>query len=280
MFGALFASPVFLIAFSTGPPPLRTGAAADGGINCTACHRSFDVNSDPRGRVVITAFNYTPGVKQTVRVRVEHPEARRWGFELTARLVNDPGRQAGAFTPSRDQRRVCSNNQAGPCNNLTEFVTHTHPADSSFDSTSPGTVGGNTWEIEWTPPATNEGAVIFYAAGNAADNSGSNTGDRIFTTSLTIGASAPGGIRPSITRGGVVEASWDAAIQGGNLPTQLNGVSVMVNNRPATISFASPGQVNALAPIDDTVGDVQVVLTNGGASSEALVVRKAAAAPA
>src|SRR3979411_1704622 len=87
---ALAAAPVILLAFSTGMPIKRTGAPIDGGLSCTACHTSFAVNSDPRGSVTIENTSYNPGVTQTIRVTVKHPEATRWGFQLTARSVNDP----------------------------------------------------------------------------------------------------------------------------------------------------------------------------------------------
>ena len=86
------------MGYSTGPPIKRTGAVVDGGLTCTACHRTFaPANSDPRGSVRIDAGNYAPGVKQTIRVTVFHPEAQRWGFELTARMVNDETKAAGEF---------------------------------------------------------------------------------------------------------------------------------------------------------------------------------------
>jgi uncharacterized protein (TIGR03437 family) len=60
--------------------------------------------------------------------------------------------------------------------------------------------------------------------------------------------------------------SWGSAdFSGRNLPTALDGVQVLVHGRPALISFISPGQINALAPSDTYIGDVdvQVVTPNG-----------------
>ena len=47
-----------------------------------------------------------------------------------------------------------------------------------------------------------------------------------------------------------------------NLPTQLDGVSVTINGRPAYIAYVSPGQINVVAPDDDARGTVPVVITN------------------
>ena len=38
------------------------------------------------------------------------------------------------------------------------------------------------------------------------------------------------------------------------MPTQLGGVGVMVNGRPAYVYYVSLNQINALTPLDDTSG--------------------------
>lgn len=291
---------VMLFAFTAAPPQARTGAEVDGGLACNACHRGADLNSGA-GRITITASPYTPGVRQMIRVRVEHPEATKWGFQLTARFDSEKTRKAGVFTANSDIRVRCgtTGTQDAPCGDALEFASHTAA------SVSAGTTGGRTWEVEWTPPATASGAIIFYASGNAANNNSANSGDFIYTTSATI-QPASGGPRPAITRGGVAEGfnftttgvsshtwiaifgsnlapsttTWDDAIRDGALPTSLAGVSVRVNNRAAPIFFVSPGQVNALAPVDDAVGDVNVVVSNASGDSEPVVIRRAAASPA
>ncbi len=51
------------------------------------------------------------------------------------------------------------------------------------------------------------------------------------------------------------------------LPTQLDGVSVKVNGKPAFVYYISPTQVNVLTPLDSTTGPVQVQLTNSGVAA-------------
>ncbi len=48
------------------------------------------------------------------------------------------------------------------------------------------------------------------------------------------------------------------------LPTQLDGVSVTVDGKPAFVYYISPTQVNVLTPLDSATGPVEVQLTNGG----------------
>jgi uncharacterized protein (TIGR03437 family) len=51
------------------------------------------------------------------------------------------------------------------------------------------------------------------------------------------------------------------------LPTQLDGVSVTVNGKPAFVYYISPTQVNILTPPDSISGTIAVQLTTGGVKS-------------
>ena len=102
------AAPITLLAFSTGPPVRRTGAPIDGGLNCSVCHFTFaPANSDSRGSVAIAAASYSPGVMQTITVTVMHPEAIRWGFQITARAISDPiGGDLEVYRATADELEV------------------------------------------------------------------------------------------------------------------------------------------------------------------------------
>src|SRR5262245_54243897 len=89
------AIPFTLFSFSTGPPVMRTGAAVDGGLACNVCHTTFALNDDTGGKILVRANPYTPGIKQVIEVQVSHPDARRFGFQLTSRLASDESKQAG-----------------------------------------------------------------------------------------------------------------------------------------------------------------------------------------
>ena len=55
---------------------------------------------------------------------------------------------------------------------------------------------------------------------------------------------------------------WTSAdFSGNNLPMQLDGVSVMVNSKPAYVYYISPSQVNVLTPDDVANGPVSVQVT-------------------
>ena len=112
----LSAIPVF--AFPAGAPPGNTGAPGNG--TCVACHRSFPLNS-AGGSVRVEAVNYKPGIAQTLRVTVSHPEAQRWGFQLTARWAKDPLLNVGTFTAPNGDVQILEGG----------YVTHTAPGTRS-----------------------------------------------------------------------------------------------------------------------------------------------------
>ena len=83
---------------------------------------------------------------------------------------------------------------------------------------------------------------------------------------------------------------WDnaPAFLSGGMPTQLGSVSVRVNGQPAFIFFVCSArtnsscpvdQINALTPLDPTVGAVQVIVTNEQSSSVPFLVGKRSVAP-
>ena len=106
-----------LSAFSSGPPAMRSGVPGEAdGLTCNACHRGTDLNSDTRGRLTIEVSPYRPGVKQAIKVILEHPDAMRWGFELTARLASNPLTSAGGtFTAVAGSIRVVCSTGNPPC---------------------------------------------------------------------------------------------------------------------------------------------------------------------
>jgi uncharacterized protein (TIGR03437 family) len=65
----------------------------------------------------------------------------------------------------------------------------------------------------------------------------------------------------------------------GRMPTELNGVSVKVNGKPAYVYYISDTQINVLTPLDGTQGQVSVVATNGTITSAAFTTTMRTVAP-
>jgi hypothetical protein len=153
-------------ASSAGPPAGVSGAPGE--TNCTVCHFS----EKGGGQFTVTApANYTPG--QTYQIVVRHINTnqtrRRWGFQMTALAGTT---SAGTITNTSGNTQTFS--ASG------RFYTE-HTTTGTFA----GQAGGAVWTFNWTAPATNVGAVTFYAAGNQANNDGTSDGDQIYTTSAT-----------------------------------------------------------------------------------------------
>ena len=75
--------------------------------------------------------------------------------------------------------------------------------------------------------------------------------------------------------------SWTSSdFSAGNLPVKLDGVSVTINGKPALVEYISPTQINAIAPDDATIGNVQVQVTTPQGPSYSATVLKQALSPA
>jgi uncharacterized protein (TIGR03437 family) len=313
--------PILLWAHDTGPDPGHAGVPGESTCAMAGCHTGTAVNGGG-GSVTINAggTSYTPGVMQQISVTVTDPKQRRWGFQLTARSASDPTIQAGTFVappaiglPANTTspiQIVCATeaNLANiiypgmPCGAAAplEYVEHT-----LFGVKITAVGAGETWTFNWTPPATDVGPIILYAAGNAANGDLNITGDHIYTTSVTLSSSGGGGggsgptiaavvngasFKPGIAANAFVSIEgsglsatsrgWAPSdFNGTQLPTSLDGVSVTINNKPAFVQYISPTLVNVISPVDTSVGPVAVILTNNGVASNTMTAQKATYAP-
>src|SRR5262249_9010338 len=91
---------------STGPLPGATGVPEGGGfaaeITCASaeCHGPGDANPDALGKLELTGVpaNYTPGQKYRLTLKMSHPNAMRWGFEMTV-VATQTMKAGGDFAP-------------------------------------------------------------------------------------------------------------------------------------------------------------------------------------
>ena len=307
------ALPVLLLAYLSG---LDAGVSGvPGEDSCTRCH-SGPAGS---GSVTVTfpgALTYTPGARQHLVVIITDSAEKRWGFQLTARQANSSSTQAGTFTPGADgyTQLVCTQTtfrsqafgNACATNGMPlEYIEHTQSGSRL------GTAGAVTFEFDWTPPATNAGNLTVYIAALAANGDNSEHGDHTYTARYTLTPASVGPTPgptpvPAISSGGVVNAaslqpgvsagSW-VTIQGSNLagstrawgssdfaggalPTELDGVSVKIDGKPAYVAFISPAQINVQAPADSALGPVPVEVTYNGSTSPPGTAQLQAVSPA
>jgi uncharacterized protein (TIGR03437 family) len=276
-------------AFREGPPAGVTGAPGE--VTCVDCHFGGGPNTGG-GSLVISGLpaTYTAGQDITVTVTITQSGRSRFGFELT--VINDGGSAAGTITVTDTTRTQLA---TGGINGRM-YISHTA---AGTNPTGPGT---DSWSFKWTAPPTSTGRVTFYAAGNAANNDGAQTGDLIYTTSASINPGqvvqppvttvsaasfAPNGpVAPlSIAAGfgtNLATTVADAAVQ--PLPTSLGGSSVNVKDSTGTARLAGlfhvqGNQINYLIPDGTANGAATVTVTSSDSTMSTGTVQINTVAP-
>jgi uncharacterized protein (TIGR03437 family) len=304
--------PLLIWAYEYGPDPGYSGVPNEQGTcNGAQCHLGTTNDPANKGSVSVAfpgGLTYLPGVKQHLVVTIADPAQRAWGFQLTARLASNTATVAGTLA-STDQNTtmMCASTdfnqqqeapyapgqtQTCPASMPLQYVEHSL---AGYNATK-GHTGSQTYEFDWTPPATSSGNVMVYVSGNAANGDLQPTGDHIYNTSFTLTPASFGG-PPEITPKGVVSAgafggftsvapgSW-MEIYGSNLsattrlwggadftgtqaPTSLDSVTVTIGGQAAFIDYISPTQVNAQVPSGTPTGVQQMTVSTPAGTSSA-----------
>jgi hypothetical protein len=156
--------------FSSDPMLGMTGAPGEN--DCSLCHANT-VNSGT-GKVEITFNNgsnsYESGKTYPVTVKVTQSGISKFGFEITSVVSSSTSTGAGTFASTTADVGVASQSGKSYANQLVSATTS----------------GSGTFTFNWTAPATSQGDITFYAAGNAANGNRNSTGDNIYTSSLTV----------------------------------------------------------------------------------------------
>jgi len=164
-------------AFAEGPNAGVTGAPGETTCAVSDCHGG-QPNTGIGKLLISTPSVYEPG--KTYEITVKHMTTdnsrRRWGFQLTA--LDQSNGKAGELQNSGSLTQVLP---GGPGGNR-QYIEH------SFLGTFQGQRFQATWTFNWTAPSADVGPVVFYAAGNEANNDGNNTGDQIYTAKATVGS--------------------------------------------------------------------------------------------
>lgn len=178
------AAPSRVSAYTSGPPPSRTGAPGE--ETCHECHNSYDLN-DPSGGVTIGGLpdSYVAGgdpIDFTVTVFQDGTNGIRkdWGFELT--VLDASNVFAGALVAS-DATNTQRIDDGGDVDGSVRYYIE-HTADGTFFNPDGNVMA--TWSMTWIPPVTDVGPVTFYVAGNAGNGDHLRVGDYIFTTNQSV----------------------------------------------------------------------------------------------
>ncbi len=234
----IFLAAVGLLANSAGPLPRHT--AGFGEQSCLQCHNNYKLNE---GRIIGGIFEihgvpatYETGQSYPITVVIGQPGQSRWGFEISVRHIGS-GRQAGQLIPVDATTQVKEDGGI-------QYLEHTTVG------TREGTANGPVeFHFNWIAPDSTGGAVLFNAAGNAADASGTPAGDYIYTAGAYSGFQGMAG-KPQIPQalkpkaGGQERMSETSKVIDLPSPVDLNKGTVEVHIQHRffqAISDATPG---------------------------------------
>jgi hypothetical protein len=220
-------------AYAEGPPGGFTHAPGE--TDCTQCHVGHGIDTGPGHFTIQAPSNYVPG--QSYQITVTHTTTdqsrKRWGFQLTALTVGLA--QAGDLQASDSTAQILDGQGPGFSR---QYIEHT------LNGTFAGQSGGAHWTFNWTAPSSDVGTVIFYAAGNQANNDGNFTGDQIYTTSLVSRSPSfkPPSVMNATVSGKQLTVLGDAFEPGAVIV--LDGTKLKTKNdpsNPATILVSKNG---------------------------------------
>ncbi len=248
-------------ANQSGPPPGLTGAPGESDCSSSGCHTGNDLNSN-LGMLTITGapVSYRPDQEINLTLTLNHPNRARFGFQLTA--LDSQGRKAGELIVTDATRTQKLTTFVG--NSQREYLFHTGLG------TVPSGTNQGSWTMRWKAPSQGVGRVTFYASGNAANGNGAQSGDFIYLTTANMQAAPPLPNVASVsaasfaTGASLAPETITAAFGSGlsqniavaatvPLPTTLDNTQVVVRDafgieRPASLFFVSPTQINYLLP--------------------------------
>jgi len=155
------------ILFHNGSPGGKTGSPGDNGANCTGCHSGTPINQEFMiYSAELLVQGYSPGQLYNFFVIAVDDNANKFGFEATAEDAS--GNKVGTFQAGF----------LGATQTINNSKAITHTALGNIPVVDSGTI----WMFTWTAPPTTVGTITFYAAINAANGNGANSGDQIYLT--------------------------------------------------------------------------------------------------
>ncbi|NOU48921.1 MAG: T9SS type A sorting domain-containing protein [Bacteroidales bacterium] len=211
---------IVLYAHSAGSPGGKSGSPGDSNATCTQCHSGTASSVSGWITTNIPAEGYTPGGSYVITATGTHAGVVKFGFELTAET--SAGAKIGTFTITEPTRTQLVN--------VNKAVTHTQAGNVPTGNT-------NTWTMNWTAPASNVGQIRFYAAFNAANGNGNNTGDIIYKSNLFVDPFTPAALLSVVP---------NAANQGSNPTLTITGQNTSWNGNNPAVSLrnvASPAEI-------------------------------------
>jgi hypothetical protein len=169
---------------TTGAHPGSTGAPSDQTCAQSGCHSDAQVFPNAVNNTTLTFSasdtTYIPGQTYTLTLMAKGSGSiptTKFGFELVA-LSDKDSLNAGQFTITETLRTQLVNYFQGM--NTRTSVTHQATGTPALS------LNYTQWTFAWTAPFLNAGPVTFYFAANVTNDNGTETGDRIYLSSLKV----------------------------------------------------------------------------------------------
>lgn len=188
--------PLQALTNDDGAPSSNTGAPGNDTCAAGGCHEDQQPNTGPGKVLISTPDTYAPGATMNITVRVEQANQSRFGFQATARPVNDPFRFTGEFQLGQGTSFADA---------VQRYITHDE---------APMGNGSYEWTFQWTAPAEDVGPVRIYVAGVAGNANGRNTGDLVYNDSLTLGSSGVAVEKEALPEAFILEQAYPNPFQG------------------------------------------------------------------
>lgn len=179
LFGLLLVA-YFQLSSSNNPQNGYTGAPPSGNT-CASSQGGCHSGGSGTGMVTIT------GLPSTVTPNTVYP------LTVTVERTNNITQVAGIQMVAQQS----NNSNAGTMTNAGPFSTVQFSGGKYyFEHTSPVSYSGNTatFTVDWTAPASSNGAITLYVAANLADDNGNSNGDAVVTSTASatlVGGSGP-----------------------------------------------------------------------------------------
>lgn len=173
--GLVLTAGSILMPMSAGAPVSSTGAPHEKTCATAECHDTYTLNTGTATSSIVLHGNpehYTPGKTYTVTLSIRDEGVQRFGYQLVV-LRNSDNNNAGtlALTDTVNTQIIA--------NDVTlkdrRYATYTYPGTAAKED------GVGEWTVQWTAPATDEGAVTFYLATVSANNDDTDKGDYAYT---------------------------------------------------------------------------------------------------
>lgn len=122
---------------------------------------------------------YDGGQVFNLTVTVTDPDTtrKRWGFAVGVQY-NEGNSMDGVQAGTLDNDGGLTAKVDAPAGGRHQIGHDNSKSDGTWNGTYQGKAGSATWPFKWTAPTSHQTPVRFYLCGVAADNDGSDSGDR------------------------------------------------------------------------------------------------------